>query len=92
MALWAGAGAGKTSLTRAKTETPEDAFLEEAHKTPLQRLRDAILKKMGLTEDQLASMEPDQREAVEKEIVRQITDQAKTSTEKKAGFLADLRV
>lgn len=48
--------------------TAEDLFLQEAHKSPMQRLREQILDSMGLTEDQLAQMPADQRRAVEDRI------------------------
>ncbi len=46
----------------------EDLFLQEAHKSPMQRLREQILDSMGLTEDQLAQLPADQRRSVEDRI------------------------
>jgi len=46
----------------------EDRFLAEAHKSPMQRMREQILSSLGLTEDQLAQMSPEERQAVEQKI------------------------
>jgi hypothetical protein len=43
-------------------------FLNYAKETPADRLRDSILKSMGLTEQQLDKMSPAQRQAIEKKI------------------------
>lgn len=58
------------SSTQASLTQPsiEDQFLAEAHKTPMQRVREQILKALGITEDQLAQMPADQRQAMETRI------------------------
>ncbi len=43
-------------------------FLDYMKKTPEERLRDKILKAMGMTEEDLASMTPDERLAIENKI------------------------
>lgn len=47
-------------------------FLAYMKKTPAQRLREDILKKLGLTESDLESMPPDKRAAVEQQIAEEI--------------------
>jgi hypothetical protein len=96
-AVSGGTDATTGSLTKSvdkESASAEEAFLKEAHKTPAQRIRDAILKKLGITEDQLAKMDPAERNAIEKEIAREIAEQVKanTSTGKKTGFFTDIRV
>lgn len=56
--------------TPASAQAPsiEDQFLAEAHKTPAQRMREQILKALGITEEQLAQMPPEQRQAMEQRI------------------------
>lgn len=62
-----------TSLT-AETETDDpgpssaDAFLDYMQKTPEERLRDKILKALGLTEDDIKDMTMDERMALEEKI------------------------
>jgi hypothetical protein len=66
-------------------------FLDYAKKTPAQRMRDAILKSMGLTEDDLKRMSPDQRKAVEDAIREKIKDAAEEAAKKgKTGLVADV--
>ncbi len=66
-------------------------FLAYAKETPAQRMRDAILKSMGLTEDDLKSMSPDKRKAVEETIEKKIKDAAQQAAESgKKGFVTDV--
>ncbi|MGF6112521.1 hypothetical protein [Pseudomonas frederiksbergensis] len=79
-------------------------FKDYMSKSPEQRLRDSILKEMGITEDQLQAMPPAQQLAIGKEIAERIQDKMKLaqadkengSTEKADGpqvvdkFLASL--
>ena len=74
-------GAKTTGATpvpvKAKEENPIDAFLKFQKMSPGEKIRDSILKKMGLTEEQLASMPPELRAETEK----QIADEIKKSVE-----------
>lgn len=70
----------------AKAKTPEErqqemdeadaaarqSFLDYMHKTPMQRMREAILDELGLTEEQLAAMPPEKRDAIEATIAERI--------------------
>lgn len=46
----------------------EELFLEEARKSPIERMREQILEQLGLSEADLADMPPDERRAVEDQI------------------------
>jgi len=46
----------------------EDLFLEEARKSPIERMREQILEALGLSEESLAALPADQRAAVEDQI------------------------
>ncbi|HTI66584.1 MAG TPA: hypothetical protein VL460_03435 [Caulobacteraceae bacterium] len=66
-------------------------FLNYANETPAQRMRDAILKSMGLSEDDLKAMSPEQRQAVENTIRERIKDAAEEAAKKgKTGLVADV--
>ena len=45
-----------------------DIFLQEAQKDPMERMREQIMKDLGVTEDELAAMAPDERRAMEDRI------------------------
>ena len=45
-------------------------------KTPAERIRDAILKEMGITEEDLAQMTPERRQGIEEEIAQRMQDKA----------------
>lgn len=58
-----GATAGKRSA-----QSPEESFLEFVKQSPAERLRAAMLKELGLTEESLAGMAPAERLAIEEKI------------------------
>ena len=58
--------------TRAYRSEAAREFAEYADKSVAERVRDAILKDMGLTEDDLKAMDPEKRAAIEDEIARRI--------------------
>lgn len=59
----------------ASTEpTAEEAFLKEAQKTPMQRMREQVLDALGMTEEQLAQMSPEERRAAEDQIRQMIEE------------------
>lgn len=45
-----------------------EKFLKEAQKTPMERMREQVLAALGLSEDALAQMSPDERRSAEDEI------------------------
>jgi len=69
-----------TTLTAStgKTETAYQTAVRELHeylqKTPEQRMREAILKQMGLSEDDIAKMPPEQQSAVEAAIKEKVKE------------------
>ena len=65
------AGTGTTASGGAASSQGNSVvqdFLNYAKETPAERLRDSILKSMGLTQQQLDKMPPAQRQAIEKKI------------------------
>lgn len=68
-------------------KTAEEEFLEVAKKSPLERLRDKILEDMKMTEEDVAKMEPEARQAIEDEIKRRMMEALQASTE--AGAVVD---
>lgn len=66
------AAGSNTGIEGGESDTVEssaaDKFLEYMKKTPEERLRDKILKALGLTEEDLANMSPDERIGIEKKI------------------------
>ena len=55
-------------------KTAAQELEEYLKKSPAEHMRDAILKEMGLTEDDLAAMPPEQRKAVEDTIATKIKE------------------
>ena len=70
---------------------------EYADKSVAERVRDAILKDMGLTEDDLKAMDPEKRAAIEDEIARRMkallageTDSAQTEVKRVDALVDEL--
>lgn len=75
------APASDSSNPAKSTEHPKTSQMTDAEyladyvrKTPEQRMRDAILKEMGLTEEDLAAMPPEKRTAIEHTIEEKIKE------------------
>jgi hypothetical protein len=51
-----------------------DIFLEEARKDPIERMREQVMEELGLTEDSLAQMSPEERRAAEDKIREMIEE------------------
>ncbi|NVO12877.1 MAG: hypothetical protein HXX10_02460 [Rhodoplanes sp.] len=82
---------GKVSKPLEKN-TAETEFLKEVKKTPAERLRESLLKQMGLTEEALAAMDPDARTAVEKSIADAIKQRLQAGGDQSTGQVVDRSV
>jgi len=60
-----------------------DEFKDYMSKTPEERYRESILKEMGLTEEEVAAMPPEQQQAIAKEIAQRVEDKMKMAEAEK---------
>jgi len=60
-----------------KAPSAADLFLEEARKSPIERMREQILEELGLTEESLAQMSPEERRATEDKISDMIEEKTR---------------
>ena len=84
--------AAKTKAAREADATARENFLAYMKKTPEQRMREAVLKEMGLTEEDLKAMSPEEREATEAKIAERIKDRMELQEQKKAEETAAKQV
>jgi hypothetical protein len=84
-----GANASQGSQDSSAGDSVEKQFLDYAHMNPIDRMRAGILKSMGLTEDSLKNLPPDQRQAVEAKI-KQMVEQEFQKNAGKTGQLIDV--
>jgi len=82
------ASSGVADATSAKDTVVQD-FLKYAKMNPFERMRGSILKSMGLSEESLASMSPEQRAAVEEKI-RQAIEEALRKQGAEPGGVVDV--
>lgn len=88
----ASAAATGTSLAGAAAKPDaKSEFLKWAHMTPAERMRANLLSSMGLTEDDVAAMSPEDRKKVEDKLRELIEAKVKQSAEK-TGQLVDKKV
>lgn len=62
------------SQDRLHSSDATHAFQEYMSKTPEERIQDAILEEMGLTQEEVAQMPPEQQQAVAKEMTERMQD------------------
>jgi nitrogen-specific signal transduction histidine kinase len=77
------------ALDTSVGDSVEKQFLDYAQMNPMDRMRANILKSMGLTEDDLKNMSPDQQHAVEEKIRQMIEQEFQKNADKK-GQLVDV--
>jgi hypothetical protein len=75
--------AASTTSTSQKNDALADDFMKYMDETPAQRFRDAWLKSHHLSEQQLAAMPPDQRQAIEKEMAEDMKEKMQEQAGKK---------
>lgn len=82
---------GKPAVTE---QSPEEKFLAFAKKTPAEKLRDALLSQLGLTEEQVQAMPLEERQKVEKKITEMVKEAAEKQATKtgQTGFITDRMV
>lgn len=61
------------------------AFREEIEKTPMERLREEIMESLGLDEDDLNAMAPEERRAIEEQIARLIAERLTQTAQASSG-------
>lgn len=71
------AAANEEASSPDKTTT--EKFLEEAQKSPIERMREQILEELGLTEESLAQLPPEERRAMEDKIRQMIEERLRNA-------------
>jgi hypothetical protein len=84
----AASGAG---LDAVLGKSAKDEFMDYAKLTPAQKMRAAMLAKMGVTEEQLKAMSPEERQKIEDQIKKQIKEQVQNDPNMKKGSLLDVK-
>ncbi|WP_077047203.1 hypothetical protein [Pseudomonas sp. KK4] len=74
---------------RIKDGSATAEFKDYMSKTPEQRLRDSILKEMGLTQEEVDQMPPEKQEAIGEEIAQRMQDKAEIAKAEKAQQSGD---
>lgn len=67
----------ESKVEELKPPTAEELFLAEARKSPMERMREQVMKELGITEDALAQMTPEERRAAEDKIREMIEEKLK---------------
>jgi hypothetical protein len=62
-----------------------DDFKDYMSKTPEQRMRDAILEEMGLTQEEVDAMPPEKQQAIGEEIAQRMEDKMKMAKAEEAN-------
>jgi hypothetical protein len=76
-------------------QSAEQKFLDYAKKTPAEKLRDSMLASIGLTEDEVKNMSPEQRKDVEQKLtekIKEAVDKQSRDGGSVSGFFTDISV
>ncbi|MCC0805847.1 hypothetical protein FPV16_06350 [Methylobacterium sp. W2] len=76
----------------SKDASVKDDFLKYAKMTPAEKIREQILKKMGLTEEALAGLPQKELDKINQAIKEKIEELVKQGRETIVGAFADIKV
>lgn len=87
------AGPAADGMSAAPAKTAKDEFLEYQNMTPAQKMRAAMLAKLGVTEEQLKAMSPEDRQKVEQQMKDMIKEQVMgdEKNKEKTGSIVDFK-
>lgn len=77
-------------LAAVPAKSAKDEFMDYAKLTPAQKMRAAMLAKLGVTEEQLKAMDPKERQKIEDQLKEQIKQQVQNDPNMKKGSLLDV--
>lgn len=77
--------AGAMDGGSAKPKTAADELEAYVKMSPAERMRDALLKKLGVTEEELAAMPPEQRKAFDEKISELVKEEMAKTGQKKGS-------
>ncbi|WLH34380.1 hypothetical protein PSH79_20965 [Pseudomonas sp. FP2196] len=76
-------GLQSTDATTVAGKSATDEFKDYMSKTPEQRLRDSVLKELGITEEDIQAMPPEKQLAIGKEIAQRLQDKMQLAQSEK---------
>jgi hypothetical protein len=82
--------ASSDPLAATPAKSAKDEFMDYAKLTPAQKMRAAMLARMGLTEDDVKAMSAEERQKIEDQIKKQIKEQVQNDPAMKKGSLVDV--
>jgi len=80
------------STSAKKKPSAEDQFLKVAGETPQQRMFNAMLSQLGISEDDFKAMSPAEQQKVTQKIQQMIEQQAQNGGAKTPGLVMDKSV
>jgi len=92
--VYAGAYGGVSSPKGSPLDEPsaKDEFLKYQAMTPAQKMRAMMLAKLGVTEEELKAMSPEDRKKIEDKLKDMVKQQVQNDPDKKGGkgLVADI--
>lgn len=82
--------AGGLSGALAGAKSARDEFLDYAKMTPAEKMRAAMLARLGLKEEDVKAMDPDARKAVEAKIKEMVKQEFEAGLDKSPGKIVDM--
>ena len=87
------ARSGSLEKSSAPAQSAEEKFLAYARMTPAEKMHAALLSQLGLTEEKVKAMSPEQQQKVEEKIRDLIKQAAEKHMDKtgQGGFMTDIQ-
>jgi hypothetical protein len=80
---------GQVEETASTEPSAEDAFMDFMNMTPMERMRAQILSGLGVTEEQLAALPPEERKKIEDKVRQIIEEMVRREIEEKTAETAE---
>jgi len=74
----------------AGQKTPKEEFLEYARMTPAEKLRESVLRSLGVSEEELKRMDSKERQRIEEQVRELIRQKVESDGSDQKGAIVDV--
>jgi len=83
-------GSNGVSGSIAGQKTPKEEFLEYARMTPAEKLRESVLRSLGVSEEELKRMDSKERQRIEEQVRELIRQKVESDGSDQKGAIVDV--
>ena len=83
-------GSNGASGSIAGQKTPKEEFLEYARMTPAEKLRESVIRSLGVSEEELKRMDSKERQRIEEQVRELIRQKVESDGSDQKGAIVDV--